>query len=281
MRFGALEPAQVLSTLVVPLATAASLAGLFVPGLYRETAWVVPQNRGQDLVTLAALCVLVVALILARRGSARALLIWIGVLGYVWYTYVGAAFVYRFNELFLVYVALFSLSSAALIALLAPLHVAALHATFDKNAPRRATALFLLAMAAILSAMWLSQIVAFLVSGALPDLIVKANAPTNYVFVLDLGVVVPVSVLGAVLLWRDAAWGYVLAAAMAVKAATMGLALLSMTAFAAAAGQPVEAGLVAVWVAIAVGGLGFSAWLILSSRSRALAAREGASGGGK
>lgn len=267
-RFGASELAQVLSTLVVPLATAASLAGLFVPDLYRETAWVVPQNRGQDFITLAALCVLVAALIFARRGSARALLIWIGVLGYVWYTYVGAAFVYRFNELFLVYVALFSLSSAALIALFATLDVATLHTTFDRRAPRRATAVFLLAMAAILSAMWLSQVVAFLVSGELPDLIVKANAPTNYVFVLDLGVVVPVSVLGAVLLWRDAAWGYVLAAAMTVKAATMGLALISMTVFAAAAGQPIEPGLVAVWVAIAVGGLGFSAWLILSSGSR-------------
>jgi hypothetical protein len=265
--FGKLGLARFLTGLVIILAAVASAAGIFVPGIYRETAWVVPQNRGQDLLTLAALVVLAGALVQARRGSARAVLIWIGVLGYVWYTYVGAAFVYRFNELFLVYVALFSLSTFTLIAVLVPLDAGAIRATFDAAAPRRAVGIYLVVLALILAAMWLSQVVAFLIDGTLPDLIVKAQAPTNYVFVLDLGVVVPLSLIAAIQLWRDRPWGYVLASAMLIKAATMGLALLSMTGFAAAAGQAIEVELLAVWLTMAASSLGIAAWFLRNSRS--------------
>jgi hypothetical protein len=102
--------------------------------------------------------------------------------------------------------------------------------------------------------LWLAQIVPFFVDGTLPPMIEKANTPTVFVFVLDLGVVVPLALRGAWWLGRDVAWGYVLAGFVLVKAATMGLALLSMTAFAFGAGQAVEPGLTIVWVVLAVSG---------------------------
>jgi hypothetical protein len=67
-----------------------------------------PAQRGQDVVTLAALPVFVGAATRTRRGSPRAICLWLGCLGYLLYTYAGAAFAYRWNALFLVYLLLFS-----------------------------------------------------------------------------------------------------------------------------------------------------------------------------
>ena len=102
-----------LSWVVVALAAVAAAAGLFLPSVYRETDWVIPQNRGQDLVTLLALAAMLPVLRATARGSPRATLIWLGLLGYLAYTYTGAAFAYTFNHLFLLYVALLACCGAA------------------------------------------------------------------------------------------------------------------------------------------------------------------------
>jgi O-antigen ligase len=96
-----------LSLLIAVLSAVASIAGLAVHGIYRETAWVIPQNRGQDLVTLVALLFFIPCAFAAWRNSPRGTLIWLGLLGYLAYTNTGAAFAYGFNLLFLVHVALY------------------------------------------------------------------------------------------------------------------------------------------------------------------------------
>jgi hypothetical protein len=252
--------AQRLGGLVIMLAAIAAGVGLFMPSVYRETDWVVPQNRGQDLVTLLALLVLLPSLAAARRGSPRSTLVWLGLVGYLAYTYTGAAFAYGFNVLFPLYVALFALTGAALIAALSALDATAMQQAFDARAPRRAVAMFLLVMAALLTLLWASQIAPFYTRGQLPEMIVKAKTPTVFVYVLDLGVVVPLALLAAWWLWRGQAWGFVLAGFVLVKAATMGLALLAMTAFALRAGLQVDAMLSVAWVTLAVAGLGMSWW---------------------
>jgi hypothetical protein len=132
-----LRAAFALSWLVSALAAPAAAAGLLVPAVYRETAWVVPQNRGQDLVTLLAPAVMLPVLRGTQRGSPRATLVWIGLLGYLAYTYTGAEFAHAFNLLFLVDVALFGATGAALIAGLAGIDATALRQAFDARAPRR------------------------------------------------------------------------------------------------------------------------------------------------
>ena len=103
-----LRVAYLLTHIVAALAAVASAAGVFVPGLYRDNAWVIPQNQGTDLVTLSiAVPVLLLAARFAVRDSARAAIVWFGVLGYVWYVYTGASFAYALNNVFLFYVARF------------------------------------------------------------------------------------------------------------------------------------------------------------------------------
>jgi hypothetical protein len=248
------------------LAALTATVGLWFPGVYRETAWVVPQNRGQDLVTLLALAVMVPVQRAAQRGSPRATLVWLGLLGYLAYTYTGAAFAYAFNLLFLVYVALFSATSAALIAGLSGIDAIALQRAFDERTPRRSVMAFLLIMAAVLCLLWFSQIMPFYTRGELPNMIVMAKTPTVFVYVLDLGVVVPLALLAAWWLHRRKAWGYVLAGFVLVKAVTMGLALLAMTAFVLRAGLQVELVLSVVWVTLATAGLAMSWWFFRHCR---------------
>lgn len=255
-----LRVAFALSWLIVALAALAAAVGLLLGGVYRETAWVVPQNRGQDLVTLLALAVMVPVQRAAQRGSRRATLIWLGLLGYLAYTYTGAAFAYGFNQLFLVYVALFGTTGAALIAGLLGIDAGELQRAFDERTPRRGVVAFPLIMATVLCLLWFSQIVPFFTRGELPAMIVMARTPAVFVYVLDLGVVVPLTLLAAWWLWQRRAWGHALAGFVLVKATTMGLALLAMTVFALRAGLRVERVLSTVWVALAIAGLAMSWW---------------------
>jgi hypothetical protein len=256
--------AQLLSVIILVLAAVASTGGLFIPGLYRFAAWLVPATRGQDLVTLVvALPALGVALIATRRGSARGALAWIGLLGYICYTYIGAAFAYDFGPFFLIYVALFSLSVFALVAAVSGIDSRAIQQRFDAATPRRAVAAFLTLMAFLLTALWLGRIIPNLTANPVPETI----EPFKYVFSLDLGLIVPLMLLGAVWLWRRNPWGPVLAGSMLIKAATMGLALLCMNLFNWRAGQPTDPSeLLATYTVIAGGGLGMASWFLRHCR---------------
>ena len=101
------RPSLLASLATLVLATVASAVGLFVPDFYRDAAVLVPQARGQDMLTLVlAVPALVVALYYARRGSLRAYVVWLGVTGYLLYTYASYSFLTAFNRLYLVYVGL-------------------------------------------------------------------------------------------------------------------------------------------------------------------------------
>lgn len=260
MNAARLRVAQRLTLAIGVLALLAAGIGLWRPDVYRDTAWVIPQNRGQDLVTLLGVLWLLPLSTRASRGSPRATLLWLGLLGYLAYTYTGAAFAYAFNPLFPVYVALFSLCAAALIAALSAVDATALRKAFDARTPRRSVIAFLLLMALMLVLLWGSQIVPFYTAGRLPEMITKANVPTVFVYVLDLGVVVPLALLAAWWLRRDRPWGFVLASFILVKAATMGLALLSMTAFAWRAGVAADTTLTVAWVLLAGSATTLSFW---------------------
>jgi hypothetical protein len=248
------------------LASLASSAGLAIPSLYGETA-LAPAMRGQDLLTLLTIPPLLLSAALARRGSARALLLWIGLLGYELYTYTGAAFAYRFNTLFLVYVALFTLSCLAVGAAVTGLDLGALHDRASAGMPRRGLAIFLIAIAAMLLVSELAQILPALLGGTLPDLILRSEGAGNFVYVLDLGVVTPLAVIAAAGLLRGRPWAELLAGCLVVKAATMGLALLAMTWFSLRAGQPLEAGLTTAYGTMAIAGIAMTIWLLRHLRA--------------
>jgi len=235
---------------VALLSAVASSLGLAVPGIYSETQ-LVAAMRGQDLVTLLVSGLLVLAANQIRKGSARAVPAWLGLMGYALYTFAGAAFAYAFNVLFLVYIAGFSLSLAAVVWAAATIDVGRLERSFDAGLKRSGTTLFLLIVAVVLVSSELSQIMWAWFTRSAPELLEKSGGAGNFVYVLDLGIVAPLSVLAALRFAERRPGGALLAAVMLVKCAAMGFALVAMTWFQAQSGDSVEWGLSLAYAMIA------------------------------
>jgi len=100
-----------LSVLVSVLVAGASGAGIFVKSIYsQETVSYTAQGVGQDIVNIVvAIPVLLISAYFLRKRSVRALLVWLGALVYVVYSYVMYAFSVHFGFLFPFYIAVLGL----------------------------------------------------------------------------------------------------------------------------------------------------------------------------
>ncbi len=250
-----------LSIAVGILAALAALQGLFNQAAYAsEAASFAIQGRAQDLVTVVWVLPLYgVALYHLRRGSLAARLAWLGMLLYFAYTYVLAAMGLAHNSLFLLYVATYSLSLALLIVGLTCMHLSDLPWRFSLRLPRRAIAVFMLLVGAALAGLWLMEIVRALAAGRLPSMLADTVTQSLVVQALDLGIIVPLSILGGIALWRGTGLGYLLTGLVLTKSITMGPALLSMAAFLYAAGLPVAPPMIAFAALVTAAG-GYLAW---------------------
>jgi hypothetical protein len=224
--------------------------GGFFGELYGDEEWIENAFYGTDLVTLFLVVPMMIAsLVQTLKGSERARLVWMGLLGYTAYNYAFYLFGAQFNPLFLVYVALFSLSIYALVLVVSATDIKALGHRFDSHTPRKLVSLFLLLVSLPLGIFELSQCLGYLFTGKLPQV-------PSLIFALDLSIIVPTTALSAVLLWRRHPWGYVLGAIMLVKAFTYGMGLILSTAFVAGfSASGTWDPLLPFYVFVAVGGL--------------------------
>lgn len=237
---GSLPRPYVLASLATLLLTVvATTVGLFVPGFYRDAPSLLPQVYGQDLLTLAvAVPALVVSLYLAVDGSLRGYVVWLGVTGYLLYTYASYAFMTAFNELYLVYVALLWLTLFTFVGGMSHLNADALKRAVGDE-PVRPYVAFQLLLGVLITLLWLSEVLPATLAGTAPPSVAEAGLPTSVIYSLDLGVVVPAFVLSAYWLRRRRAWGYAFTAVLLVKVATLGGAVLAMAFFMVRDGQPV------------------------------------------
>lgn len=231
-------------------------------GLYTyDSQSVATQAIAQDVVTLLlGLPLLVVAAVLVRRGSLRGKLLLTGTLGYFLYTYASYAFGAAYNVLFLVYVALFSLSLFAFVLSLGQIDVASLPAHFSPRLPRRAMTIFLFVVGGFLLLAWLGRIVPGLLTGE-PPVGLESNT-TLFIQVLDLGLVVPLAFLSGWMLWRRAPWGYLLASIVLVKGFTLSISVTTMALALVLNGVPISPVEVIVFPALTLVGVGLTAVLL-------------------
>jgi hypothetical protein len=255
---------MILSAIVLVLIAIASFAGVFIDGLYRDNTWVTSQLRGADFVRLVvAVPVFAGAMYFTLRGSTRGLLVWLGFLWLAVYDYAFYLFAAAFNELFLVYAAIFGLSVATLIWALPRLDVDAIRQTFSERTPVRLIGGYMLFWVLALGGLWVAQSMAFLFTGDVPQSVIDSAHPTAIVFALDLGVLLPAVFLGGLWLWQRKPWGYVLAVMVNVKGATYALALISMGVFMERAGIE-SGGLLFLWVFFTVACVAATVILLLS-----------------
>jgi hypothetical protein len=202
---------------------------------------------------VVAVPILIAALILATRGSFKAQLVWLGMLDYTLYNYAYYLFGTAFNGFFLIYVALFTLSIFALIFSLANVDVKGVRQRFRATTPVKGIAGYMLFVAVGIGGLWIAQSLSFVVSGQVPQFIIDVAHPTSVVFALDLSLVVPFLVLGAIWLWQCRPWGYVLAAILNVKGAVYMLALAAVSVSATRAGFSASAAELPLWGLLSLG----------------------------
>lgn len=162
-------------------------------------------------------------------------------------------FLTAFNAFFLIYVALFSLSLFAFILALAGLDAQEVMRHISDRFPRRTIALYFIIVAAFLSLAWLGLVGPPMLNGAAPAGL--ESTTTMVIQALDLGVIVPTSLITATLLWRRQAWGYALSSVVLLKILTMGAALISMIIVQVLSGVPVDPVVSVVFFVISVVGI--------------------------
>lgn len=200
---------------------------LFGKGIYaNDSVASAAQTIAQDWVTVfLGIPLLTLSCLFSKSGSLRARLLLAGTLAYFLYTYMSYSFLCTYNSLFLIYAALMSMSAFALVLVLLTFNLESLSSAFSDDLPVKTIGIFILVLALAIGMMWLGRIVPPLLSGTVPAGL--EHYTTLVIQAMDLGFIIPVSVLSSVLLMRRKPAGLLMASVMCMKGATM---LTSLTA---------------------------------------------------
>jgi hypothetical protein len=210
--------ARLLSWIVATLVAFGSAAGLWIDALYRDGNAVAAMWRGYDLISLIVVAPLLAVMLLRIRRSLHARLVWLGLLGFVVYDYSLYVFGARFNDVFLIHIAILSASIVAFVFALAGLDVDEIRRRVPARRVRWVGSV-LMVLALSLGAMWVVGSLRFAVTGELPDEPSKLVVPTSLThlgWALDLALLVPAYALAGIMLWRRSAWGIVLGTTLTV-----------------------------------------------------------------
>jgi len=201
----------VLSIAAVVTAAAASLASLLLPDALRGPAVGIGSLQGTAVAVIAiAVPVLGVSMLMAERGSGRALLTWFGALVFIAYQGVLFLFATPFNAFFHIYVAMLSLSTWSLVALLSRTPVEAIAGQFDPRTHLRIYAGYLVVSVAFFVVMWLRATVPAVLSTEPPAFLEGTGMTTGPGQILDLGFFMPIAGLTAFLAWHRRPWAHIL-----------------------------------------------------------------------
>jgi hypothetical protein len=212
-------------------------------GLYaNDSVSVVAQGAAQDWVTLLmGIPLLIISLVFANKGSFRGRLVLTGTLAYFWYSFMTYTFLWNYNQMFLVYVALVAASMYAFILALLSFDVGAVPGHFRTNFPRKFMGVLQICIGLVLCLLWLGRIVPGLAAGTPP--VGLEHYTTLVIQGMDLGFIVPAAILSGVLVLQRKAFGYLLTSVIILKAITMTTCLTAMIVSQAMSGvamSPVE-----------------------------------------
>jgi len=209
---------------------------LYGKGIYKnDSIAAAAQAIAQDLVTvLLGIPLLIISCMLAGKKSIRARILLAGTLAYFLYTYMSYSFLCTYNYLFLVYVALMSLSFFALVLVMISFDRKELGQAFGDEIPVKTIGILMILFTCAIALMWTGRIIPPLIGGEVPPGL--EHYTTLVIQVMDLGFVIPISLLAAILLMGRKPVGLLLASVMCMKGATMLTSLTAMVINQALAG---------------------------------------------
>jgi hypothetical protein len=203
-----------LSGALALVAAGSSLLTFLVTGVLRGTAVMNGSARGTALVVLlVGVPVLAGSMWLASRGSAAAVLTWLGAAAYLLYNSLMFAFATPFNRLFLLYLAMLSLSAWSIAGIVWQAGVRALGRRFSPRVPVRGIACYVWVIVGLNSAAWLTRIGPALAHGGPPAFLRGTGLTTNVVYVQDLAWWLPLMAVAGAWLWGRRPPGFLIAGA--------------------------------------------------------------------
>ena len=241
-------------------------AEIYGQGLYRyDTLFVAAGNRGTDMVTLfLGIPLLVLSTLLYRRGSLRGGLVLTGAL--TWFLYVDASYALgavAYNDLFLVYVTLFSASLFAFVLALTSIDLQILPSYFSSRMPRRGPAIFMFASGLLTLFVWLIEPITALIQGRPPEHLGPYS--TLFTNAVDMAIIVPAAFVAGGLILGRKPLGYVISVPLLVLEAMLAPLIVAQTVSQVRAGVsftpgemvgPIAGfavlGLLAIWMIVAI-----------------------------
>lgn len=224
-----LKTLRILTLFLVVSLTVVSVVGGFFSGTYeRDSASMAAQGMGQDLVDLfLGVPMLIGTFIFAAKGNRKARLLYAGILFYIMYSFIMYCFGVHFNRFFLLYCFTLSLSLYAFILVMSGFGRDDVGAWFG-HSPARGVSVYLFFVALVFYVLWLKAIIPATISNTVPAELNDNDFLVNPIHVIDLAFALPGVILGAVLLWRKQAMGYVIASVSLVFMVFLTLALAAM-----------------------------------------------------
>ena len=174
----------------------------------------------------------------------------VAALGYLAYSYAIYAFSVVIDPLTPVHIAILGLATWSLVLTVFGLDDATVRLASRIGLWRRTAGGFLIAVAGLFAMLWLSQIAGAIVSGRLPVAVSDLGLPTSPVYSLDLAFAVPLMTLAGVWLIRRDRRGPGAAVAGLAFLIILGLSVLAIFAFEAAAGVAVEVAPIVIFGAV-------------------------------
>ena len=239
----------ILTLIIIVLALIATVAGIFynkdgktsdfatirgehikvrATGIYKHNPeWFATEGIAWDIITLfVGIPLLILSLILFNRNSMRGMVLFTGTLAYFFYQYIMWSTGLAYNQFFLIYTALYSLSLITLILTIKYIDIDDFKGCLTERFPRKTLSVFLIAIGVFLLLLWLGKIIPSIKDNTIPKEFIGVN--TLIVQALDLGIIVPFTFFAGMLLYKKNVWGYFLASIGVMKFLTMSLAIMAM-----------------------------------------------------
>ena len=234
-----------------------SLAGILRPALYMPFTpdKLLPGTVSQDIVSFLAALGLLASNWAIHRRIQRAWLLWVALLGYLFYAYALYSFDHIYNPLYLLYIALTGLALYSLIFFFMWLDPDTVVRLDLAKTPRLAIAVYLLMLVAMFVTVWLSLIIPGIQAQQPPD--------GATIFVIDLAFVLPLLAIVAVMLIRHQPMGALLAPTVLIKVATLGCSVLLGTLIAPFFSQSLDWGSVGVYAVMGLGSAALAIFVLM------------------
>ena len=212
------------------LMAVASLFGIIDTNTYaKESLNWAAQAIGQDYINLFIVfpILLVSSLILLKKESLVACLIWLGGLLYIIYSYILYSLFVHFGFLFPVYIATLSFAFYAFIGGIIALSRQDILPRFS-SVRVKMISILLGVVSSLFLILWLADIFGALIKGTLPNDLDKIGLMINPVHVLDVAFLLPGAFITSLMIWRKKTLGFIFAVPLTIFFALMGMAIISM-----------------------------------------------------